>query len=150
MIVHLNNNINENSLRGFSLDNLNLKNFQIQNKSTNIIKKRKAKIRNRAINIFNDNESVIVSTPNRIMSFSFANKNVINNKNFKHFDTEYDFDTREENIKLKKEIYILKKEMESIRIFCKNLKDKVSRLEEQNDILKKENKAILKFFKNKK
>ena len=150
VIIHRNKIMNENSLRGFSLDNLNLKNFDIQNKNTNIIKKRKAKIRNRTINIFNDNESVIVTTPNRNMSFSFANKNAINNKNIKHFYTEHDFDIREENIKLKKEIFILKKEMESIRIFCNNLKDKISRLEEQNDILKKENKAILKFLKNKK
>ena len=150
MIIHRNKIINGNSLRGFSLDNLNLKNFEIQNKNTNIIKKRKAKIRNRTINIFNDNESVIVTTPNRNMSFSFANKNIINNKNIKHFYTEYDFDIREENIRLKKEIFILKKEMQSIRVFCNNLKDKISRLEEQNDILKKENKAILKFLKNKK
>ena len=147
MIIHRNNDVNENYLRGFSL---NLQKFEIQNKNTNIIKKRKAKIRNRAINIFNDKESVVVKTPNRNLSFSFANKKAINNNNKILLDSETDYDIKEENKKLKKEIYLLKKETETIRFFCYNLKEKMNQLEEQNDILKKENKIILKLLNNKK
>ena len=145
---HNNINNNENSLRGLSLDNLNLKKFELQNKNTNIIKKSKPKIRNRAINIFNDNESVVVATPIRNMSFSFANKKERINTNYNDnskimFDFDCDYNFKEENMKLKKEIYLLKKEMESIKSFCNNLKDKVNKLEEENQILKEENKTIL-------
>ena len=67
-------------LRGYSLENLGINKFEIENKKTTRIKKRKEKIKNRAINVFNDNESgKEMPVHNRNMSFTFANKNAIDN-----------------------------------------------------------------------
>ena len=77
-----NNSINYKvkKLRGYSLENLVIKKFEIENKKTTIIKERKEKIKNRAINVFNDNESgKEIPVHNRNMSFTFANKNAIDN-----------------------------------------------------------------------
>ena len=149
-------NYNDNKLRGISFDNLNLNKFEIQNKITNFINKKKAKIRNRAINVFNDNETNKIITPNRNMSFSFANKKLRNYNLFENeknsyndnllFDYELIKNTIEENKKLNNEIYFLKKEIENIRFICQKLSSKVTNLEDENEILKKENKAILKLL----
>ena len=151
----LNLNSNENYLRGFSFDNLSLNKFEIQKKHKNIIKKSKPNIRNRAINIFNDNlNEELERDNNKNFSFTFANKNVLNNNNILNNKVVIDYDfimkTHDENTKLKNEINYLKKEIDNFKLIFQNLSSKVSQLEEQNDLLKKQNDEIIKLFMNKK
>ena len=153
--ISLNNN--ENKIKDFSLDNLNMSKFEIQNKNKNLAKKRKAIIRNRTINIFNENSSIGEAIGyNKNISFTFGNRNRKNNNkiDLKNINinekliNDYDFgmNPKEENKKLKNEIYQLKKEVENIKNICQTLTVKVTRLEEQNEALKKENKTILKLL----
>ena len=65
---------------------------------------------------------------NRNMSFTFANKNAIdnnlleienvNNNDKIIFDNDIFMNIKEKNKKLENEIYFLKKEIENIRLFC--------------------------------
>ena len=150
-----NSSINNNKkLRGFSLDNLNWNKLDIPNLEKNVIKKKKTKLRNRAINIFSESSCNGAATaPNRNMSFNqFVNNKVINNdkvefeniSNHENIIIDYDkyINTREENTKLKKEVISLKKEIENLKFMYQDLSMKVSNLEEQNEILKKENNTI--------
>ena len=141
-------NNNENNLKGFSLDNLKINKFEIQNKNSNIIKKRRTIIRNRTFNIFNDNSGEAYKN----ISFTFGYKNLINNNitdfkklqnNEKVIDYDYIMKSIEENKILKNEINSLKEEIKNIKNICQNLSLKVTSLEEQNEALKKENQTIL-------
>ena len=154
--INKNSSMNNNNkkLRGFSLDTLNWNKLDIQNLEKNEIKKKKTKVRNRAINIFSESPCNGAATaPNRNMSFNqFVNSKVINNdkvefeniSNNENIIIDYDKykNTREENTKLKKEVISLKKEIENLKFMYQDLSMKVSNLEEQNQILKKENNTI--------
>ena len=154
-----NNSLNyrEKKIRGFSLENFDINKLGIQNENTTRIIKRKEKIKNRAINAFNDNKSrKEIPVYNRNMSFTFSNKNAIDNNLLENenldnndkiiFDNDIFMNIKEKNNKLESEIYFLKKEIENISLMCKNLSFKVINLEEQNELLKKENKEILKLL----
>ena len=154
-----NNSLNyrEKKIRGFSLENFGINKFGIQNENTTRIIKRKEKIKNRAINVFNDNKSrKEIPVYNRNMSFTFSNKNAIDNNLLENenldnndkiiFDNDIFMNFKEKNNKLESEIYFLKKKIENISLICKNLSFKVINLEEQNELFKKENKEILKLL----
>ena len=160
-----NNSLNNHNkkLRGFSLDNLSWNKLEIQHFETNVSKKRRPIIRNRAINVLYDNSSNgAITSPNRNLShnnvYNVANKKSLNkaNINFINFEKaknmndneniiiNYDtfINTREENKKLKTEVISLKKEIEKLKYMYQDLSLKVSNLEEQNETLKKENYSI--------
>ena len=150
-----NNNIflnlnNENYLRGFSLDNLSFNKIKKQNKNINIIiKKSKPKIRNRTINIFNDNlNEEFDGVINKNKSFSMAYKKLSNNNNLnnKVIDNNIIMKTQYENKELKNEINHLKKEIENFKYIFKKLSSRVCKLEEENKILKKQNDEIIKLL----
>ena len=160
-----NNSLNNHNkkLRGFSLDNLSWNKLEIQHFETNVSKKRRPIIRNRAINVLYDNSSNgAITSPNRNLSHNnvnnVANKKSLNNAkiNFINFEKaknmndneniiiNYDtfINTREENKKLKTEVISLKKEIEKLKYMYQDLSLKVSNLQEQNETLKKENYSI--------
>ena len=147
-------NLNDKNITGFSLDNLKTNNTEI-NKDTLQLKKKKVNIRNKTLQIFNDNSSIRgMITSNKNSSF---NKNMIchnktefkNNNNKEKLFADYDtfLKTKEENEKLKKEINHLKNDIENIKLICQQLNIKVSNLEEQNKFIKKENETIMKLLK---
>ena len=146
----LNLNNNENYLRGFSFDNLSFNKIKKQNKNTNIIiKKSKPKIRNRTINIFNDNlNEEFDGVINKNKSFSMAYKKLSNNNNLSNKVIDYSIivKTQYENKELKNEINHLKKEIENFKYIFQNLSSRVSKLEEENEILKKKNGEIIKLL----
>ena len=145
------------------MDNLSWNKLEIQHFETNVSKKRRPIIRNRAINVLYDNSSNgAITSPNRNLShnnvYNVANKKSLNkaNINFINFEKaknmndneniiiNYDtfINTREENKKLKTEVISLKKEIEKLKYMYQDLSLKVSNLEEQNETLKKENYSI--------
>ena len=146
-------------LRGFSLDNLSWNKLEIQHLETNVAKRKRPLIRNRAINVLYDNSLNGASTaPNRNFSYNNVgnqnNSNNMNNykigyENAKNIDNDniiinYEtfMNTREENKKLKTEVISLKKEIERLKYMYQDLSFKVSNLEEQNEKLRKENHSI--------
>ena len=149
-------NLNDNNITGFSLENLNTNNIEYDKNAVQL-RKKKVNIRNRTLQILNDNSSIRgMITSNKNISF---NKNLIsniktefknsNNNNKEKFNVDYDtfLRTQEENKKLKKDINNLKNEIESIKLICQKLNIKIINLEEQNKFIKKENATIMKLLK---
>ena len=149
-------NLNDNNITGFSLENLNTNNIEYDKNAVQL-RKKKVNIRNRTLQILNDNSSIRgMITSNKNISF---NKNLIsniktefknsNNNNKEKLNIDYDtfLRTQEENKKLKKDINNLKNEIESIKLICQKLNIKIINLEEQNKFIKKENATIMKLLK---
>ena len=149
-------NLNDNNITGFSLENLNTNNIEYDKNAVQL-RKKKVNIRNRTLQILNDNSSIRgMITSNKNISF---NKNLIsniktefknsNNNNKEKLNIDYDtfLRTQEENKKLKKDISNLKNEIENIKLICQKLNIKIINLEEQNKFIKKENATIMKLLK---
>ena len=152
-------NLNDNNITGLSLENLHTNNNEF-NQNTVQLRKKKVNIRNRTLQIFNDNSSIRgMLTSNKNISINrnlisknkteFKNSNNNNNNNKEKIFVDYDIflKTQEENKKLKKDINNLKSEIENIKLICQKLNIKVSNLEEQNKFIKKENGTIMKLLK---